>query len=155
MIDDIHNAAFSEAIALIKEINIDHEKWENYLGQLLIYSANRKKNLFDINIEYVQEFDFDINLLLKNNFEILPNKIIKPLIIHFYASSESTSMIEDQIRVQGSDLNGISKIISRIPVSKLQRHLKFDSEVDVIEVINKNTDPQFITPTAISPGEFS
>jgi radical SAM superfamily enzyme YgiQ (UPF0313 family) len=155
LIDDIHDAAFDEAITLIKELNIDNKKWDDYLGQLLIYSSNRKKNLFEINAKYVQEFDYDINLLLKNNFQILPTKITKPLTIHFYPSAESTSMIEDQIRVQGDDINGIAKIISRIPVSKLQRELKFESEVDSIEVINQNTDPQFITPTAISPGEFS
>ena len=80
---------------------------------------------------------------------------MSPLIIHFYSSAESTSIIQDQIRVQGGDINGIAKIISRIPVSKLQRHVKFEREADAIEIINEDTGPQFITPTAVSPGEFS
>jgi radical SAM superfamily enzyme YgiQ (UPF0313 family) len=154
LIDDIHDAAFKEAIALLKEKGLDHKKWGHYLKQLSIYSASRKKNLFKLNTKYVHKFDYNIDLLFKKNFEILPIKTLKPLTIHFYSSEESTSIIEDQMRVQGSDINGIGKVISRIPVSKLQRQIRFENEAGAFEIAEKNSSPQFAIPTAISTGEF-
>jgi len=102
----------------------------------------------------VHKFDYNIDLLFKKNFEILPIKTLKPLTIHFYSSEESTSIIEDQMRVQGSDINGIGKVISRIPVSKLQRQIRFENEAGAFEIAEKNSSPQFAIPTAISTGEF-
>lgn len=154
LIDDIHDAAFSEAEALIKENVQEYQKWKHYLEQLSIYSRNKKKYLFKIKTEYKCTFDYDLNLLIDNDFKILPIKILIPLIVHFYSNDESTSMIEGQFKIHGSDLNSIAKIISRIPVSKLQRQVKFKSDVGNFRKIEEKTSPQFSTPTAISTGEF-
>ena len=61
-------------------------------------------------------------------------------------------MINDQIAVQGEDLNGIAKVVSRIPVAKLQRLITYGESS---ESTGSDDGMQFASPTAISPGEFT
>jgi len=68
--------------------------------------------------------------------------------IQFYATDEQKAYLIDQLRIQGSDLNGKAKMLARIPVSKLQRTL------DCGEGVRVNPDTSEVlfaiqgTPTA-------
>lgn len=153
LIDDIHGVAFAVASELIKERNVaDYEAWKDFIDQLRTYSACRKRNLFRLNTEYSGVFSYDFTALLASDFRTTPRKLSEPVTIRFFANVEQTEMIQDQLHVQGNDLSGIAKVISRIPVAKLQRVLEFGSSIGTR---GSYESPQFASPTALSPGEFT
>ncbi len=75
-----------------------------------------------------------------------------PADIDFFSTDDQKTLLTDQMRVQGSDLNGLAKLMSRIPGSKLQRSLSFSGSKAVVE---DDSSGQFSTPTPVSPGEFT
>ena len=152
LIDDIHDVAFRVAADVIRDRNAsDYEMWHDFLDQLRVYSACRKRNLFALHTEYSGTFDYDFGALLASDFTTMPERLPEPVTVRFFPSAKQTEMIQDQLRVQGSDLNGVAKVVSRIPVAKLQRVLEFGASTDTK---GGDRSPQFTSPTALSPGEF-
>jgi len=72
--------------------------------------------------------------------------------VSFFSTDDQKTLLLDQMRVQGSDLNGLAKLMSRIPGSKLQRSLSFSGSEATME---RDSSGQFSTPTPVSPGEFT
>ena len=128
LIDDIHDVAFRVAADLVCEEKGKalFDEYQDFLDELRRYSANRKRDLFDLDAEFEETFNYDFHALLENDFETCPRILDAPVRIRFFLSREQTEMIRDQMCVQGSDLNGMAKIVSRIPVARLQRTVEFD-----------------------------
>ena len=92
--------------------------------------------------------------MMENEFEGLPQKRTEPLEMRFFSTDDQKTLLRDQMRVQGSDLNGLAKLMSRIPGSKLQRSLAFP-DIDDKDSLGVDESKQFATPTPLSPGEFT
>lgn len=152
LIDEIHDAAFGVAAELLRSRDAEAaERAAPFLAELKTYSRLRKRNLFDLGTEYVQTFTHDFERLLAAGFEGEPALAAEPVEIRFFPAEDQTELLRDQLRTQGSDLNGIAKVISRIPVAKLQRAVAFDSGAER----GRDRSTQFARPIAVSPGEFS
>ncbi|MFP6680405.1 MAG: radical SAM protein [Dehalococcoidia bacterium] len=153
LVDDIHSVAFEVAREIVEEADPDSFKENsNYLDQLHRFSVARKRNMFELGTEIEEEFTYDFRRLVLDDFSTQPSVLSEPLHIRFSQSSEQVDMINDQIAVQGGDLNGIAKVVSRIPVAKLQRLLTYD---DSSVFTGSDDGVQFASPTALSPGEFT
>lgn len=153
LVDDIHSVAFDVAREIVEEADPDSFKENsNYLDQLHRFSVARKRNMFELGTEIEEEFTYDFRRLVLDDFSTQPSVLSDPLHIRFSQSSEQVDMINDQIAVQGGDLNGIAKVVSRIPVAKLQRLLTYD---DSSVFTGSDDGVQFASPTALSPGEFT
>ena len=127
LIDDIHEVAFRAAAELVREKDESvFHRYREYLDELHAYSANSKRNLFDLSAEFSGAFNYDFRTLLQSDFGTFPRRLDGPRRIRFFPSQEQIEMIRDQLYVQGSDLNGIAKIVSRVPVARLQRTVEFD-----------------------------
>ena len=131
------------------------DSWEEhsaYLDELQRFSANRKRNMFELGTEIDDEFTYDFRVLLSDDFASHPVELEEPLSVRFSQSREQIEMINDQIAVQGEDLNGIAKVVSRIPVAKLQRLVSYGESSTST---GGDDGLQFSSPTALSPGEFA
>ena len=93
-----------------------------------MYSVLRKKDIYDVDRVHQSTFNYGFQALAKEEFYGLPEKLEQPVSIRFYATDEQKAYLIDQLRIQGSDLNGKAKMLARIPVSKLQRTLAFDND---------------------------
>ena len=153
LVDDIHEVAFEVAREVVKEAAPDSfEENSGYLDDLRRFSADRKRNMFELGTEIEEEFSYDFRQLLLDDFASQPVHLKEPFRIRFSQSAEQVEMINDQIAVQGEDLNGIAKVVSRIPVAKLQRLVTYGESV---EATGNDDGLQFASPTALSPGEFT
>ena len=153
LMDELHEAAFDVASQLLRSKDeAAYQLYLPYLDELKLYSLSRKRNVFDLDLRYIHEFTYDFRALLDQDFEGLPQKLDEPLAIGFAPTDDQKTLLKDQMYVQGSDLNGLAKLMSRTPGSKLQRSLFFDDSVDAQGVY---TSQQFTTPTLVTPGEFS
>ncbi|MDP6824431.1 MAG: hypothetical protein QF554_14180, partial [Dehalococcoidia bacterium] len=153
LVDDIHDVAFEVAKEVVRNAAPDSfEEHSVYLDELRRFSANRKRNMFELGTEIDDEFTYDFRVLLSDDFASQPLQLEEPLHIRFSQGREQVEMINDQIAVQGDDLNGIAKVVSRIPVAKLQRLVSYGESS---ESEGSDDGMQFASPTAISPGEFS
>lgn len=152
-VDDIHNVAFEVAREVVKQADPDSfEEHSAYMDELRRFSANRKRNLFEVGADMNEEFAYDFSTLLDEDFETAPVRLDESTWIRFAQSQEQLDMIEDQVAVQGDDLNGIAKVVSRIPVAKLQRLVTFAGSEGAT---GSDDSTQFASPTALSPGEFT
>ena len=153
LVDDIHEVAFEVAREVIKKAAPDlFEENSEYLNDLRRFSADRKRNMFELGTEIEEEFSYDFRQLLSDDFSSQPVRLGESIRIRFSQSVEQVEMINDQIAVQGEDLNGIAKVVSRIPVAKLQRLVTYGESV---EATGNDDGLQFASPTALSPGEFT
>jgi radical SAM superfamily enzyme YgiQ (UPF0313 family) len=153
LMEDIHEAAFGLAEELLKEKDPEaFEFYRPYLEELKVYSVLQKKDIYDVEMTHENSFNYGFKALAQGEFYGLPEKLEKPVSIRFYATDEQKAYLNDQLRIQGSDLNGKAKMLARIPVSKLQRTLTFDGErlagADKEEVL-------FAIPATPTANEFS
>ena len=104
-----------------------HSQGLPYLRELSDYSRLRKRRLFDLGAEFRAEFHYDFEDLIARGFSGEPIPLRQPIEIRFFPTRTQTELLEDQLRTQGSDINGKAKVLSRIPVAKLQRAIEFAS----------------------------
>jgi len=153
LIDEVHAAAFKVAGEILEDTNPSARKeYAAYLDELALYSASRKRNVFELDARYSEEFNYDFPKLVAEEFEGLPEKLDAPVTLNFYASEETKGMIRFQQSVQGSDLNGTAKIVSRIPCAKLQRAVDFDGKTSDSD---GSRSGEFSGAARLSPGEFT
>ena len=151
--DDLHDAAFGVAAEFLRNKDQSmYDLYSDYLSELKLFSLCRKRNVFDPEGSYHYQFNYDFRTLLDNDFEGLPQLLPQPAVIRFFSTDDQKTLLKDQLYLQGSDLNGLAKLMSRIPGSKLQRSLSFDDS-QVAQGID--TSQQFATPAPVSPGEFT
>lgn len=148
LIQDIHDAAFSTALEILKQrAPQEFEKAKEFLEELEIFSCLRKKNVFDYEQKFEHGFTYDFKKLVESNFKEYPSKTPSPINVQFYADEKQKIMIKEKILENGSDVNGIGKILSKMLGNMLQRKLKFESTA-YNEKILENVE------ISTSPGEF-
>ena len=153
LIDEVHKAAFGVAGELLEKTDpASREKYTAYLKELALYSTFRKRNVFNLEAQYAHEFSYDFPTLIAHEFEGLPAMLDTPTKLSFSSSEETKGMILFQQSVQGTDLNGTAKIVSRIPCAKLQRAVAFDGQTGKSSV---SRGGEFSGAARLSPGEFT
>ena len=159
LIDDIHEAAFSTASELLKKKDIQsYEKYNSFLQELKFFSILSKRNVFDYDKEYSHKFSYDFQKFLNERFSSLPIKLETPIDVLFFSSDKQKQMIKERIEENGSDVNGIGKIISKMLGTMIHRKLKFESKI-YEEAIQDNSNKTKILDGVdveinTSPGEF-
>ena len=159
LIDDIHEAAFSAASDLLKKKNIqEYEKYNSFLQELKIFSILRKRNMFDCEKEYSHKFIYDFQKLMNEKFSSLPIKLEKPINILFFSNNMQKQMIKEKIEENGSDVNGIGKIISKMLGTMIQRKLKFETTIYEEKTEDSSKKTKILDGVDVeintSPGEF-
>ena len=76
-----------------------------------------------------------------------PIKLENSINVEFFADEKQKIMFKEKIEENGSDVNGIGKILSKMLGNMLQRKVKFDSRI-MKENILENME------ISTSPGEF-
>jgi len=148
LIQDIHDAAFSVALEILKQkVPQEFEKAKEFLDELKTFSYLRKTNVFDYEQKFEHVFYYDFKKLIESNFKQYPIKLNSPVHIQFYTDEKQKIMIKEKIMENGSDTNGIGKILSKMLGNMLQRKLKFESTT-FNEKILENVE------ISTSPGEF-
>ena len=159
LVDSIHDEAFKTAEQILKSRNPDAlSKYKDYLIELKEFSKLRKRNVFDYEKRYQSKFSYDFKKLMEKEFDDLPEKLKEPIVIEFFTNDDTKSMIKDQIKERGSDVDGIGKILSRTLGSMLLREAKFgkmdrketekEKLIKEIEILEKDVGINQ------SPGEF-
>lgn len=152
-ISEIYDAAFLVARELVKEADpYNYDNHLRYFDELYRFSINRKRNIFELGVEIEDEFTYDFQNLLSENFMLHPVQLAKPVRIKFVQSPDQVEIIKHQLEIHGEDLNGIAKLISRYPIAKLQRLVTYG---DSYKPAGNDSSVQFSSPTALSPGEFT
>ena len=134
-----------EIIGLNYKDNILNAK--EFLDELKTFSYLRKTNVFDYEQKFEHVFYYDFKKLIESNFKQYPIKLNSPVHIQFYTDEKQKIMIKEKIMENGSDTNGIGKILSKMLGNMLQRKLKFESTT-FNEKILENVE------ISTSPGEF-
>ena len=158
LMDEIHEEAFKIAEVLMKtKVPDAFSEYYDYLLELKEFSKLRKKNVFDYIQRYEFEFNYDFKKVMEEEFEGLPEKLDKPIKVVFFTNNDKKALIKKQIVERGSDINGIGKILSRIPGHVLLRDVEFDDKhkkihkeklVKEIQILEKDVGINQ------SPGEF-
>ena len=148
LIKDIHDAAFSTALELLKErAPGEFQESKEFLEELKTFSYLRKTNVFDYEQKFNRIFSYDFEKLIGSNFKEYPIKLKNPINVQFFADEKQKIMIKEKIEENGSDVNGIGKILSKMLGNMLQRKVKFESRT-MKENILENME------ISTSPGEF-
>ena len=149
LIDEIHDAIFFTASELLNKKNSNaYQTYKSFLKELKTFSILRKRNVFDFNKVYQHKFSYDFAYMIKTDFDVLPQKLSNPIQITFYSSDKQKALIKEKIIENGSDVNGIGKILSKMLGTLSQRSLKFG---DKSSENNTSFDDIGIMT---SPGEF-
>ena len=159
LIDDIHDAAFSMAADLLKKKDAEaYEHYNSFLQELKIFSVLTKRNVFEYEKEYSHRFTYDFQKLMNDEFRGLPVKLEKPIDILFFSNDAQKQMIKEKIEENGSDVNGIGKIISKMLGTMIQRKLRFGSNVYNEKIQDDSNKTKILdgvdVEINVSPGEF-
>ena len=159
MIDDIHEAVFSAASDLLKKKDIQvYEKYNPFLQELKIFSVLRKRNVFEYEKEYSHKFTYDFQKLMNEKFSSLPIKLENPINILFFSNDIQKQMIKEKIEENGSDINGIGKILSKMLGTMIHRKLKFESKIYEEKTEDDSNKTKILDGVDVeintSPGEF-
>ena len=159
LVDDLHEAAFSAASELLRKKDAQgYEKYNSFLQELKIFSILSKRNVFDYEKEYSHKFTYDFRKLKSEKFSSLPIKLEKPINILFFSSDIQKQLIKEKIEENGSDVNGIGKIISKMLGTMIQRKLKFESKIYEEDIKDDSNKTKILDGVDVeintSPGEF-
>ena len=159
LVDDLHEAAFSAASELLRKKDAQgYEKYNSFLQELKIFSILSKRNVFDYEKEYSHKFTYDFRKLKSEKFSRLPIKLEKPTNILFFSSDIQKQLIKEKIEENGSDVNGIGKIISKMLGTMIQRKLKFESKIYEENIEDDTNKTKILDGVDVeintSPGEF-
>ena len=159
LVDDLHEAAFSAASELLRKKDAQgYEKYNSFLQELKIFSILSKRNVFDYEKEYSHKFIYDFQKLKGEKFSSLPIKLEKPINVLFFSSDIQKQLIKEKIEENGSDVNGIGKIISKMLGTMIQRKLKFESKIYEENIEDNSNKTKILDGVDVeintSPGEF-
>ncbi|OVE76434.1 hypothetical protein BVX97_00940 [bacterium E08(2017)] len=121
--DELNMVAFKCAHELALAQNTDLGDIDQFLKELELFSKLRKDRLFDLDLEFDQEFTYDfLTPLASNSWDLRHAEQLKGKYnIHFAHEASQKESIIEQKKVFGSDVVGLAKVLSRIHISKMYR----------------------------------
>ena len=119
--DELHEVAFGTArdflgLGPANQASLE----EHYLRELKRYSLMKKQRFVDLRDVTLGHFDFDFIALETENFANMPTQK-KPCDIQFYYKQWQVDFFSDQMARHGTSLQGLGKLLSRVPIKKTQR----------------------------------
>jgi len=122
LMDDIHEVAFRLGGGLLRKVNKQaFNEYEPFLEELKTFSQRRKVDIFDYERELEGVFNYDFLRLSAKEFREMPERMESPVELVFKATDDQKSYLEHQLFMQGNHLVGKTKLLGRMPVSKLHR----------------------------------
>jgi radical SAM superfamily enzyme YgiQ (UPF0313 family) len=120
-IDELNEAAFYCTRLFLRTNGASEAIVEGeYLRQLERYSLWKKKGLMDLNTIYDIAFDYDFPALEGESFPSIPEENT-PTTVRFAYQPQQKELLGDQLSRYGNSLPSWGKILSRVPIKKMQR----------------------------------
>ena len=123
--------------------HIETNELKSQLSNLSRFCENKLDGIFDLKIRQKQttsKFDFDIIKWIDNrgSYSLSECKLDRPIKYIFGFSSDQVNIRIDQLKRYGSDVNALSKIVTRISNLESQfRKIKIDSTIrDIYPIIS-------------------
>ncbi len=123
---EIHQAALDTAGEIIKEKNIEEpESALEFLEELMRYSLLRKNNLLETAPSYEETFTYDLAAAAAGGFQGQPGqwKLPDPEKLRFSHDRQQQEIMNGHIREYGLSIVGIGRILSRVHLKKMYRHV--------------------------------
>jgi hypothetical protein len=110
-------------IDLFKDFQTPLDKAEiAELHQIGEYVSMKRQNIFNVSEDFVKSFDSTIvRFLSPREVEGVDSKEFK---VRFFYARERAKLILDQVRIYGTNREGIGKIIARSPIKDFQRNVE-------------------------------
>ncbi|MBU1036483.1 hypothetical protein KKF32_00425 [Patescibacteria group bacterium] len=106
----------------------DQDLLKDLLEDINKFSRYQKENVYDTNFMAEETFKFDIVKMIKNPLLARNKKTIKeihyPLRVKIKHSDEQKEMINRQLKFYGSDIGGLTMLLSRFPLKKFFRKIE-------------------------------
>jgi radical SAM superfamily enzyme YgiQ (UPF0313 family) len=120
----LHAVAYAAAGDLLASVAPDAlARYAGYLAELRRFSEAVKSNLMDTSQVVSRRFAYDFGEIAARKFESLPDEFARPegLIHYFFHDRVQREMIATHLRQYGRDLNGLTRILSKVYVKHLYR----------------------------------
>lgn len=132
--EDLHEVAF-EAVRDFAGLGcIDQNSPEAaYLEELRRYSLAKKRRFVNLQEVSIEHFNFDFIALEAENFASMPTQKT-PTDIRFYYEQWQKDFFSDQMARHGTSLQGLGKLLSRVPIKKTQRATGYVADVSLTSV---------------------
>jgi len=125
-VKEVMEIAYDCARAILREKSQEIlTKYSDYLSELQQYSEFKKVDLFNASHIFTANFHYDFLALESAQFKNLPDAFLKPegVSMSFIHTEEQKKNIEGYLKVYGEGIVDISRILSKIYVSKIYRTL--------------------------------
>lgn len=127
--EEIHEVAFESARDFILRGRIPPSNFDTtYLNELQRYSLVKKRKFTDLDAEVTERFRFDFVALDARKFDELPNGLAETD-VRFYYEQWQKDFFCDQMDRHGTSMQGLGKLMSRVPIKKTQRAVCYASDV--------------------------
>jgi len=154
LMDEIHEVAFRLGGELLMNQNKKaFDEYEPFLEELKLFSQYRKVDVFDYELQLDGVFNYDFLDLAAKEFRTMPERSESPIEVEFQATEDQRSYLKHQLFMQGSLLAGKTKLLGRMPVSKLHRPATLKGEVSTYG--DSESRLNAIGSSRISNGEFT
>jgi radical SAM superfamily enzyme YgiQ (UPF0313 family) len=122
-LDVLHDIVHRAAHSLLEDKGFVDERTEIYLNEVSQFSFMRKRNLFELELDFQQKFYFDFEQLANSNFSIDPFELFqsKALNTRIFHSQEQKSIINTVLDQYGNTLIGIGRILNRTHIGSMYR----------------------------------
>lgn len=128
-LDEIHAVVFDFSEKFTRVIEDDESSlYRKYLKELRRYSLAKRRAFHRVDESFTEDFLFDFVTAEKEYFETLPQETC-PCKIRFYYEDWQKEFFIDNVQRQGSSIQAMGKIFSRVPIKKFQRSVSKESEM--------------------------
>ena len=129
--NEIHVAAYTSVIDLLgKDVDI------LYLNELMKFSLMKKAKFMDIDSATSHIFHYNFVRMEDNLFTDINIDQLEETRIVFYYEEWQKKFFSDQMKIHGTSIQGLGKLLSRVPIKKTQR--KVSSNHDNAEFPGSN-----------------
>jgi len=117
LFDKINSILFDEMKKWLSESNLLNVDSEIYLDDLRRFSKLRKIDLMNCDIEYVESFSFDVEMLAASHFTLTPAQVKLDQPVHFKVAHlpEQSQQINTYVKEFGRQHDGMGKMLMRYP----------------------------------------
>lgn len=117
LFEQINNILFDEMKKWLAELNLLNNDSETYLEEARRFSYLRKKDLMNCDVEYIENFNFDIQALAESHFTLTPSqvKLSSPKQFKIAHLSTQNKQINSYVKEFGRLHDGMGKMLMRYP----------------------------------------
>lgn len=104
------------------------DKISDYVKNIKKFNVLRKKSFENINLKYVESFQYDFKSLATKNFEVDPDQIELggPFIFNIKHNQSQKSLIKNALNLYGESTAGLARLIQRSNLKKMFRDFEYN-----------------------------